>query len=208
MPSRKKTEKRTRPATKRSTRKTSTRSGKASSGTKAETIRAIDTDILVATADTPKGVPELPIDTGETIDDRIDEITTNIAEIDDIGVRIEPPYIPPPPPVEYGISRKVLARIASLAAGEVQGLMPPRRDPLYRIIESIQGRTDGIRVDMGTTEAAVDMLIRVQYGSHIPDVTSRLRESIVRRIHEMTGLKVVEFNVRIQDVTQSSTSAT
>ena len=158
-------------------------------------------DIPVTTADTPGGIPELPIDAGKTVDDRIDEITTNIAEIDDIGVCIEPPYIPPPPPVEYGISRKVLARIASLAAEEVQGLVPPRRDPLHRLIETIQGRSDGIRVDMGTTEAAVDMLIRVRYGSHIPDLTSRLRESIARRIHEMTGLKVVVFNVRIQDVT-------
>jgi len=101
----------------------------------------------------------------------------------------------------YDISRKVLARIASLAAQEIDGHEPPQRHALERIVDSIQGRSDGIRVEAGATEAAVDMLIRVHYGSHIPDLASRLRERIARRILEMTGLKVVEVNLRIQDVT-------
>jgi len=101
----------------------------------------------------------------------------------------------------FDINRKVLARIALLAAGEIEGLVPPRRDPIHRIVDSISGRTDGIRVDIGATEAAVDMLIRVRYGTHIPDVTTRLREKVAQRIQEMTGLKVVEINVRVQDIT-------
>ncbi len=34
-------------------------------------------------------------------------------------------------------------------------------------------------------------------GSHIPDITSRLRERISQRIHDMTGIRVVEINGRI-----------
>ncbi len=101
----------------------------------------------------------------------------------------------------FDINRKVLARIALLAAGEIEGLVPPKRDPIHKIVDSISGRTDGIRVDIGATEAAVDMLIRVRYGTHIPDVTTRLREKVAQRIQEMTGLKVVEINVRVQDIT-------
>lgn len=190
------------------TRKTETnRTGKKTS-TKKTTARKKST--LKAQADTPDiitgtktGIPELPIEQDERDNKRIDEIAGRISEIEDITVSIEPPYIPPPPG-DYGISRKVLARIASMAAGEVDGLVPPRRDPLYRFIDTINGRTDGIRVEIGTTEAAVDMLIRVQYGSHIPELTTRLRERIATRIHEMTGLNVVEINVRVQDVTPST----
>jgi uncharacterized alkaline shock family protein YloU len=108
---------------------------------------------------------------------------------------------PGPADGKYDISKKILARIAALAAAEVPGLAPPRKDLRTRIEDILRGRVDGIRVDVGTTEAAVDILTRVRYGVDIPTVTARLREIIARRIWEMTGLRVVEVNITIQDVT-------
>jgi len=190
------------------TRKTETkRTGKKTSAKKSTTRKKVTAKAKADTTDTiietKTEVPEVPIEQEQRDHKKIDEISGRISEIEDINVSIEPPYIPPPPG-DYGISRKVLARIASMAAGEVDGLVPPRRDPFYRFIDTINGRTDGIKIDIGTTEAAVDMLIRVQYGSHIPELTTRLREKIATRIHEMTGLNVVEINVRVQDVTPST----
>jgi uncharacterized alkaline shock family protein YloU len=98
------------------------------------------------------------------------------------------------------ISRKILARIASLAAAEIDGLLPPRRDFRSRVGDLVKGRIDGIRVDVGTTEAAVDILTRVHYGADIPRLVSHLRENVARRIWQMTGLKVVEVNITVQDV--------
>jgi uncharacterized alkaline shock family protein YloU len=199
MPTTAKTTKKRKTETKRTGRKTST---KKSTTRKRATAKA-KTDTTDTLIEARTEIPELPIEQDERKQKKIDEISDRILEIEDIPVSIEPPYIPPPPG-DYGITRKVLARIASIAAGEVKGLVPPKRGPLYKFIDTINGRTDGIKVEIGATEAAVDMLIRVQYGSHIPELTSRLRETIATRIHEMTGLNVVEINVRVQDVTPST----
>jgi len=101
----------------------------------------------------------------------------------------------------FNISRQVLARIASLAASEITGLTLPKANLLNRFVDQLRGRTDGIRVDVGTTEAAVDMDVRVEYGTQIPEISTRLRENVARRIHEMTGLRVVEVNIRVRDIT-------
>ena len=100
------------------------------------------------------------------------------------------------------ISRKLLAKIVSIAASEIAGIAPPRRDLWARIEDIIRGRVDGIRVDVGTAEAAVDISTSIQFGSDIPAITSMLRENIAKRIYEMTGLRVVEVNVIVRDVTR------
>lgn len=163
---------------------------------------------------TPGIIPELPIEHEPCTDISIDRIASRISntsldvtdlekgpELDTETTSQETIVTAILPDGGFDISRKVLARIASLAASEIDGLVPPRNDAINKLIDSIHGRTDGIKVNVGSTEAAVDMQIRVQYGTHIPDVTGLLRESITRRIHQMTGLKVTEINIRVQDVT-------
>jgi uncharacterized alkaline shock family protein YloU len=95
-----------------------------------------------------------------------------------------------------------------MAAGEIVGLAPPRIDLRTRLEDIIKGRIDGIRVDIGTSEAAVDILTRVRYGADIPELTSLLRETIAKRIWEMTGLRVVEVNVTFQDIAPPIEEAT
>jgi len=148
------------------------------------------------------GIAGLETDTGIVSGEGIDGITDKISGIMDVDSTDETlPSLQVLMDGGFNISRQVLARIASLAAAEITGLAPQKRNPLNRFVDQIRGRTDGIKVDVGTTEAAVDMNIRVQYGTQIPDISNRLREVIARRIHEMTGLNVVEVNIRVQDVT-------
>jgi uncharacterized alkaline shock family protein YloU len=166
---------------------------------------------MLNTETTPGIIPKLPIEPGPRTDISIDRIASGISSTDtdfgkgpelDTGTTSqETPVTAILPDGGFDISRKVLARIASLAANEIDGLLPPRNDAIIKLIDSMHGRTDGIKVNVGSTEAAVDMHIRVQYGTHIPDVTERLRENITRRIHQMTGLKVTEINIRVRDVT-------
>ncbi|MCX6647531.1 MAG: Asp23/Gls24 family envelope stress response protein [bacterium] len=170
-----------------------------------ETIEIPDTEqqeILSFAVDT---FPELPITPDSTIDGITKGISSIISEpgTNGYGTSLIQETIEPRTIIAndgYDISKKVLARIASIAASEIDGMVPPRNDAFNKFIDSIHGRTDGIKVDFGTTEAAVDMLIRVQFGTHIPDITGRLRERIARRIHEMTGLSVARVNIRVQDV--------
>ncbi len=196
------TEKSRKTATKTSTRKTSSASKKSKSTGKSTRKRAVPSASGIEAGKPDIEVPTLPIDLDSERDISIDEISSNISKLKpDPATREIRTHTSIPPAGEFDISRKVLARIASLAAAEISGLEPPRRDPINRLMDSIQGRTDGIKVDIGSTEAAVDMLVRVRYGSRIPEITTQLREKVARRIYEMTGLNVVEINVRVQDIT-------
>lgn len=147
---------------------------------------------------------ELPFDDSEHGIAPHNTIETISTDLNKILENLKPEAKPSRPILMDGgfnISRQVLARIASLAASEITGLALPKANLLNRFVDQLRGRTDGIRVEVGTTEAAVDMDVRVEYGTQIPEISTRLRENVARRIHEMTGLRVVEVNIRVRDIT-------
>ena len=45
----------------------------------------------------------------------------------------------------------------------------------------------GVGVEVGEREAAVDLTVVVEYGESIPRIADALRENITRRIEGMTG---------------------
>lgn len=63
-----------------------------------------------------------------------------------------------------------------------------------------QRGTRGVSVEVGEGEAAVDLTVTVPYGGSVPEITSRMRRNLVRRVGEMTGLTVTEVNITVNDV--------
>jgi uncharacterized alkaline shock family protein YloU len=61
-------------------------------------------------------------------------------------------------------------------------------------------RTQGVSVEVGERETAVDITITVEYGESIPQVSNQVRENVVRRIEGITGLSVTEVNVTVNDL--------
>jgi uncharacterized alkaline shock family protein YloU len=55
-------------------------------------------------------------------------------------------------------------------------------------------------VAVGETEAAVDLTVVIDYGESIPQVSQSIRENVIRRIEGITGLKVTEVNVAVNDL--------
>ena len=53
---------------------------------------------------------------------------------------------------------------------------------------------------MGTEEAAVDLEIVAEYGVAISDVAQSVRRNVISSIERMTGLRVTEVNVNVNDV--------
>ena len=85
----------------------------------------------------------------------------------------------------------VIAIIAGLAATEVKG------------VANMLGKKDhakGVKVEVGTEEAAVDLYLVLNYGINIPDVCRAVQENVKKAIETMTGLRVVEVNVHVQGV--------
>ncbi len=100
------------------------------------------------------------------------------------------------------IAPEVLEVIAGMAASEVDGVAHMSGGFVGEIAERF-GRKNvarGVRVEVGSREAAVDISIVVKYGHRIPEVARNIQDSVRNAIESMTGLTVVEVNVHIVDV--------
>lgn len=98
----------------------------------------------------------------------------------------------------------VIATIAGLAATEVEGVSSlggTVADSISAILGSKKSLTKGVRVEVGSEEAAVDISINVKYGCKIQNVCANVQKEIKIAIENMTGLRVVEVNVFVQSVT-------
>jgi uncharacterized alkaline shock family protein YloU len=104
------------------------------------------------------------------------------------------------------ISEDVVAKIAAMAAREVEGvdsLGGALSGALSSVVGRIRGdehRTSGVGVEVGTRQAAVDLSMSVDYPSSILDVTGAVRQNVIDRIESMTGLEVVEVNIAVSDL--------
>lgn len=60
--------------------------------------------------------------------------------------------------------------------------------------------TDGVNVEVGTKEVAVDLDIIVEYQKDIPAIAEQIKEVVSREVERMTKLVLVELNVNVVDV--------
>jgi uncharacterized alkaline shock family protein YloU len=60
--------------------------------------------------------------------------------------------------------------------------------------------TKGVKVEVGTEEAAVDVSVSIKYGYKIREVCEKIQQAVKSAIETMTGLHVVEINVFVQSV--------
>jgi uncharacterized alkaline shock family protein YloU len=58
----------------------------------------------------------------------------------------------------------------------------------------------GVGVEVGATEAAVDLDIVVDYGVSIAELGRSIQRNVKQSVELMTGLRVVEVNVAVEDV--------
>jgi uncharacterized alkaline shock family protein YloU len=105
------------------------------------------------------------------------------------------------------ISDGVVAKIAGLAAKEVEGVyslvatgLGQTVAGLARAVTRQGGQDRGILVEVGEREAAVDVRISAHYGANLPAVAAAVRNNVISRVESMTGLIVKEVNVAITDL--------
>ena len=61
-------------------------------------------------------------------------------------------------------------------------------------------RSQGVNVEVGEREAAIDLRLTVDYGVSIPQVAEGVRRNIMSRLEAMTGLIVKEVNIDVTDL--------
>ena len=61
-------------------------------------------------------------------------------------------------------------------------------------------QTRGVSVEVGAEEAAADLSMAVEYGRQIPQITEAVRNNVINRVENLTGLRVTEVNITVNDV--------
>ncbi len=104
------------------------------------------------------------------------------------------------------IADGVVTKVAGLAAREVVGVHDLGGGAARTVSAVTQrvglgdARSQGVSVEVGEREAAVDLTVVVEYGESIQQVAEEVRQQVIRRVEGITGLAVVEVNVSVNDL--------
>ncbi len=106
------------------------------------------------------------------------------------------------------VAENVVQKIAGKACREVAGVhaMGTSGSRAFGAIrERIPGSagpnvSQGVGVEVGETEAAIDLDIVVEYGASIADLGRSIQRNVKQTVERMTGLRVVEVNIAVDDV--------
>ncbi|QJC52397.1 Asp23/Gls24 family envelope stress response protein [Paenibacillus albicereus] len=100
------------------------------------------------------------------------------------------------------ISDDVVATIAGLAALETPGIAAMSGGISEGLAKRLSGKNaqKGVTVEVGQLEAAIDLRVIVQYGIPIQEVCRQLQLGVREAVENMTGLHVVEVNVKVDGV--------
>ena len=102
------------------------------------------------------------------------------------------------------ISDSVVSKIAGIAAQEVDGIRmgSGASQAVGGILGSITGgsQTQGVSVEVGQEEAALDLTLTAEYGKSIPQLAEAVRRNVVNRVESLIGLRVTEVNVTVSNV--------
>ena len=97
-------------------------------------------------------------------------------------------------------SNEVVSIIAGVAASEVEGIASMVNVPNGSLLGKKRDVTKGVKVEIGTEEASVDLYVTVEYGKPIQKAAHDAQEAVRKAIEEMTGLHVVRVDVHVQGV--------
>jgi uncharacterized alkaline shock family protein YloU len=105
------------------------------------------------------------------------------------------------------IADSVVAKVAGVAVREVAGVYAMGAG-VSRALGAVRERlpggttsiTQGVGVEVGERQAAIDLDVIVEYGVSIPDLAAGVRRNVVNSVEKICGLEVTEVNIAVDDV--------
>ncbi|MBF4460298.1 MULTISPECIES: Asp23/Gls24 family envelope stress response protein [unclassified Pseudoclavibacter] len=99
----------------------------------------------------------------------------------------------------------VVARVAGIAARDARGVYDlgggaARAIGAIRNAINATDQSQGISVEVGEKQVAVDVTIVAEYPVSLQDVADGVRADVIRAIETIVGLEVTEVNVTVNDV--------
>lgn len=105
------------------------------------------------------------------------------------------------------IADSVVQKIAGVSAGEISGVYALGGGAARafgaireRIPGSSQSVGQGVAVEVGERQAAVDLDLVAEYGVSIVELSRAVRRNVISAVEGMTGLEVTEVNVAVNDI--------
>ena len=98
------------------------------------------------------------------------------------------------------VSGAELAVDTGSSGGSIPGDNSPTMGELFNRVTGSSRGTRGVSVEVGETQAAVDLTVTVPYGQSIPEATKSMRDNVIQRVERLTGLEVTEVNITVKDV--------
>lgn len=103
---------------------------------------------------------------------------------------------------EVQIADEVVAIIAGLAATEVDGVGSMAGNITNELVGKLgmKNLSKGVKVDVTEEHVSVDLSLNIRYGYNIPAVSEQVQEKVSTAIENMTGLTVLDVNIKIAGV--------
>jgi uncharacterized alkaline shock family protein YloU len=110
---------------------------------------------------------------------------------------------------KVSIADTVVAKIVGMATRDVPGVHAMGSGMMTRTFGAMRDRipgagspsiTQGVTVEVGEEQAAVDLDVIVDFGVSIPDLAAGIRRNVVAAIERMCGLEAKEVNISVGDV--------
>jgi uncharacterized alkaline shock family protein YloU len=105
------------------------------------------------------------------------------------------------------ISDSVVSKIAGIASQEVDGIRMGgggASQTASNLLGTITGGsgspTQGVSVEVGQEEAALDLTLTAEYGKAIPQLAEAVRRNVINRVENLVGLRVTEVNITVSNV--------
>jgi uncharacterized alkaline shock family protein YloU len=106
------------------------------------------------------------------------------------------------------VADSVVSKVAGMAAREMSGVHAMGGGGA-RALGSVRQRipgssgpsaTQGVSVEVGETQAAIDLDLVVDYGVSVADLGRAIQRNVKSAVERMTGLEVTEVNITVDDV--------
>ena len=103
------------------------------------------------------------------------------------------------------IADEVVAMIAGLAATEVEGVDSMAGNITNELVGKLgmKNLNRGVKISVDDDHVSVELSLNMKYGYSIPDVSEKVQERVRTAIETMTGLTVLEVNIKIAGVSMS-----
>ena len=103
----------------------------------------------------------------------------------------------------------VVAVIAGLAAIEIDGVVAMSGGVADGIAEMLgrKNLTRGVKVEVGSSEAAIDLDLIARYGACIPEVARKVQENVKTAVQNMTNVTVSRVDLVIAGLAPAQDAA-